>query len=155
MGFHIPQIGPPGTSQTTHTMRLHYRVGLLQRPHPRSRLLMSQSSLPSIVHHLQKTKVVVDPSFTLLFSLRAILSSHTPLFNGLSSRRQRSNNPFINTQQIARRTDDRKPCDIHNLEILILTYENALPNIWYDGGRLVHWRCHGWSCTCSSPQKNT
>ena len=72
-GFHIPQIGPPRSSQTTHTMRLHYRVGLLQRPHPRCRLLMSQSSLPSIVHHLQKTKVVVDPSlsrsFTLLSSL--------------------------------------------------------------------------------------
>jgi hypothetical protein len=34
-GFHIPQIGPPRSSQTTHTMRLHYRVGLLQRPHPR------------------------------------------------------------------------------------------------------------------------
>jgi hypothetical protein len=90
-------------------------------------------------------------SLTLLCSVRSLFYPRFELYLALtllcstaSPHDDKDLTVPLYTQQIAPRIDHHKPCNIHNLEIFILNYENALPNnIWYDGGRLVHWRCLG------------
>jgi hypothetical protein len=106
----------------------------------------SLPSLPSFITSRRQRS-----SLTLLCSARSLFYPHFELYLALtllcstaSPHDDKDLTVPLYTQQIAPRIDDHKPCNIHNLEIFIPNYENALPNnIWYDGGRLVHWRCLG------------